>query len=55
MSTQLHIKFPLFSADTFGELKKKYVKQEQNAKDKEIEHLKRVVAAFKGWKTKRRK
>lgn len=44
-----------FTKETFNLVRLAYKIQEEQKKDKEIEHLKRVVGAYKGWKTKRKK
>lgn len=43
-----------FSKETFNLVRLEHKRREEQKKDKEIEHLKRVVAGFKGWKTKRK-
>ncbi|MBL7902921.1 MAG: hypothetical protein JNK73_13070 [Bacteroidia bacterium] len=50
---QFQIHFPLFPEGLFGKVKKQYGKQEEDKKEQEIKHLKRVAAGFKGWRTRR--
>ena len=52
---QLQIHFPLFSPDTFGEVKKMYAQAAEDEKQKQIEHLKHVIAGFKAYRTRRKK
>lgn len=55
MNAQLQIKFPLFPDGLFNKVGQEHAKLEETSKEKEIEHLKHVIAGYKGWKTKRGK
>ncbi len=44
-----------FSKETFNLVRLEHRRLEEQKKEKEIEHLKRVIAGFRGWKTKRGK
>lgn len=47
-------KLPLFPEDLFDKIKEAYALQEVVKLQKEVEHLKHVVAGFKGYRTKRK-
>ena len=49
MQTQIR-----FTKETFNLVRLEHKRLEETKKDREIEHLKRVVGAYKGWKTKRK-
>lgn len=55
MNTQLSINFPNFTQEMFFIIRQKYALLDEVKKDKEIEHLKHVIAGYKSWRTKRNK
>ena len=55
MNTQLQFNFSGFNPDTFQKVKEAHRQAEIKSLQDQIDHMKHVIAGFKGYRTKRKR